>query len=126
MSKAEYFAKIAKDRDPRLSDAVDVLKMARDGDVLHIDGAFIRALADLSDTGKATYCRREIKRDKYGYVVTDGSDYGTAFDALEALLMAEDSLAGKPVLAEPEPASAPDDSAYRKQMREAGRGELLG
>lgn len=42
-------------RDLTLGEADDVIKMLLEGDLLHIDGELIKALADLADNGRCTY-----------------------------------------------------------------------
>ncbi len=114
--------------DLSLSEADAVQKMLIAGDLMHIDGAFIQALADLSDSQSAAYRGVDITRDEHDrYIVSVDECADSAGDAIEALMRADEHLSGKHPLPEPEPASDGNgQEAYRRQMIDAGRGHLLG
>lgn len=94
-----------KHTDLSLSQAQALQKMVVDGDLLHIDGAFVNALADLADTGRAEYLGITIEFEAGNWTIRDGGDYARADDAREALLMCQDHADPfKPTpLREPEP-----------------------
>lgn len=104
-----------------LDEAQDIRAMLVNGDLRHIDGAYISALADLADAGRAEYLGLSIKRECGVFTVSDGSDYAIADDAREALDMCEAhrSRTRKTPLREPTPPTF-DEALATKLDRQAG------
>lgn len=88
MNVKEYDRFAATRGDVTLGQAEALVKTARDGDLHHIDGPFIRALADLADTGRAEVYGCEIDRTAGEYRITKRDRERWASDALGALVEA--------------------------------------
>ena len=96
-----------KHTDLSLKEAQDVQKMITDGDLRHIDSDFIKALANLAETGGAEYLGLTIHGASgcCDWLISDGADIAIADSAIEALMLCEDHRdPSKPAqLHEPEP-----------------------
>lgn len=80
-----------RNTDLSLTQAQAVQRMLTNGDLLHIDGAFMRALADLAETDAAEYLGLSIARRRGGeWVISDGGDTGIVDSAIEALMVCQD------------------------------------
>lgn len=134
MTDAEWIDSLHGKRhtDLSLDQAQAVQKMVVDGDLLHIDGAFMRALSDLADTDTTEYLGLSIARRRGGeWLVSDGSDSNIYDSAIEALMGCQDHRDPfKPAqLHEPEPptydealgAKCDREAALDRQRRDAGR-----
>lgn len=116
--------------DLSLDQAQAVQKMVVDGDLMHIDGGFMTALASIADTGKADFCGLTVERHRNSeFLVHDGGDYYLTDNALDALIACLDHASGKTVLREPDPitydealgAKIDRETQLYRQMRDAGR-----
>ena len=118
--------------DLTLSEAETVQKMLVDGDLIHIDSAFVNALADLADHRKTKYRGIEIYISNFGqsFTVSDGECAARETDAIAAIMRADDHLSGKHPLPEPEPVDAETVAARlthsEQQIIDAGLGHLIG
>lgn len=92
-------------KDVTLAEARAVVQMIKDGDLRHIDGDFITALADLAAGADAEYLGVTISRDGGHFTLRDGGEVARATDAIEALFMCEAhrDRRRKSPLREPEP-----------------------
>lgn len=140
MTDATDFAKLAADkhRDLTIGDAEWLHRMAKDGDLVHIDGAFVQALGDLADKKSTTYAGCHVSRDYWtsgGYYISKLGRYTEADNAIQALIAASDSLDQirfdhwdmEPD--EPEPLDAETvaarQHAHGAALRDAGRGHMV-
>ena len=121
-----------KHTDLSLEQAQDVQKMIVDGDLRHIDSDFIKALADLAETGGAEYLGLNIERRRSGgdWRISAGGDGVIVDSAIEALMLCEDHRDPyKPAqLREPEPPTFDEALAAKceAQAREDEARELKG
>lgn len=88
---ATEIALIAKHGDPSLSDAQAVIQCLRDGDLVHIDGAFMKALCSLSDEGVAVYGMCSIIKHEGAYHLRKDDRVTTEDNAIMAVRVAAGS-----------------------------------
>ena len=125
MTDASDFAKFAADKrhEFTVADAEWLEEMARDGDLVHIDGPEMTAARELAAKVNAL---RMLDSDGSEAIVGQG-EYREMRNALAAFNAALDL--GDPALDEPEPLDAETVAARqeytRQSIRDAGRGELL-
>lgn len=102
MNATEY-ARLCRNNDPvTMGQADDLIKTARAGDIVHINGGFITALCSLADEGVAVYGMCSIIKHEGAYHLRKDDRVTTEDNAYLALTTAAGSTqhwqrAGEPV-----------------------------
>ncbi|PPB79789.1 hypothetical protein LV82_02580 [Albidovulum inexpectatum] len=95
MNNAEWIDSLRDRRgiDLTIGDCAEIEKMLANGDLRHVDGAFVTALADLADLGRAEYRGATIKRERSdAYRVSFDGDEWVEDSAIATLFAIEERM----------------------------------